>query len=116
MADEHSRNPIIMPAPTVKRVGCPKCGHPDFDGRRIQGTLTFTCKNKECRNQWQGGLPTFQQDPTKPMPPTSHTPDVQFLEIRSKDGSVLSHEEIRRPQSTTQAFRRGAPVPDGEDY
>lgn len=107
-----TRNPLFIPEPAERRTkGCPKCGHPDFEGRRIQGVPTFTCKKAECRNQWQGGLPQEVVDPRVPMPPDRYVPPVRFEHKLRGEG----FEEIDRRVNVQQEFRKGAPVPEGEE-
>jgi hypothetical protein len=109
----HDRNPLIIPEATpAKRKGCPACGHNEFLGRRVGGVITWTCRSPTCGNKWQGGLPQEEMDPREPRPPEDprSKPPVTF-EKDSKGQMV----EQRRPVNLTQEFRKGAPVPSGEE-
>ncbi len=110
--DKEDRNPLLLPTgkESKRMQGCPKCKANDYVGRNIQGVITFTCG--KCRNQWQGGLPQLPQDPTLPLPPQdpSDRPTVDF--VRNKHGEV---QEVRRRVNPTQEFRKGLPVPNGEE-
>lgn len=100
------RNPLIIPVEESKKKGCPKCGGTDFNGRKVQGSITFTCSS--CKNQWAGGLPQEPQDPRLPTPPEdpASSPSLTFMKGRG-DMPV----EVRRGVSLTQEFRKGSPVP-----
>lgn len=108
------RNPnIVIQAESRKRC-CPKCKFDDFNGRNVQGTVTFTCKNPECKNQWQGGL-GMPEDPTRPMAPQSSTPPlVEYVRNTNPQipGDVI---EIRHRPDPTPAFRKGALIPEDEE-
>lgn len=110
MSDE--RNPLLIPTrkEPVRLTGCPKCGAKQFSGRNIQGMITWTCA--ACKNQWHGGLPSVPEDPTVPRPPTDprDVPVVDF--VRGPHGEVL---EQRRRVNPTQEFRKGLPIPEGEE-
>jgi hypothetical protein len=90
--------------------GCPKCKAENYVGRNIQGMVTWTCRT--CGNQWHGGLPQEPQDPTVPLAPTNpmDQPTIQF--IRDKHGEA---KELRKRVNLTQEFRKGMPIPEGED-
>lgn len=105
------RNPLIVPKGEEPRRGCPKCRGMNFNGRKVQGVITFTCG--DCKNQWAGGLPQEPVDPNRPRPPENpnNIPSITF----SKDKSGMPVEE-RRAVSLTQEFRKGAPIPSpGEE-
>lgn len=113
--DTKDRNKLIIPdGPLLegKRRGCPACGHQDFSGRRVMGQVTFTCKNSECGNKWQGGLQQEPNDPHLPRPPENpkDKPPVAFE--KDEKGEF---KEVRRAVSTVPEFRKGAPVPSGEE-
>lgn len=118
MSDFDPKNPVFIPErdSSVRRT-CPKCGSPDFNGRRIQGgSVTFTCADPKCRNQWTGGLPMMDADPRLPTPPTNprDRPTVSFTStIDPKTGERKIREETNSPDPT-QSFRRGAFIPDEE--
>jgi hypothetical protein len=105
-------NKFIIPEDVKTKRGCPKCGCPDFVGRNVMGVVTWTCKNSECGNKWSGGLPQVPLDPTKPHPPVdpADRPTLEFV----KDGKGQMHE-LRRSPNPTQDFRKGAPIPTGEE-
>lgn len=123
MFNDDKRNPLIIPKdkPAPKTRGCPKCGHDDFVGRNIQGTVTWTCKSPECGNKWTGGFPNAPADPNGPTPlidPTrpiipvnpADRPPVAF--VKDAKGNVV---ERRQPTSTVPHFRKGVPIPSGEE-
>lgn len=106
------RNPLILPdREPLSRARCPKCGASNFVGRRVQGQVTFTCRQPSCDGKWFGGLPQEPQDPRLPTPPVNPAdlPPVDF----GKD-SKGQPVEIRRRVNYTQQFRKGAPIPEGE--
>lgn len=111
MSVHDDRNPLLLPAVQPSRLkGCPACKHPDYNGRNVQGVITFTCA--KCQNKWHGGLPQEPQDQTIPLPPVDprDRPTVDF--VRGPHGETL---EVRRGVSTTPEFRKGAPIPSGEE-
>lgn len=110
--DDDFRNPIIIPDLNKHARGCPKCGSPDYDGRRVQGVITFTCAKLECKNVWSGGLPQEPMDPRIPRPPEPLTPPPVTFVKNSKTGEA---EEIRSPVGLTQSFRTGVLVPTDEE-
>lgn len=110
------RNPIILPTSQSAKPCCPLCKHEVFTARRIYGVVNFKCQNKECRNEWQGGLPQVPQDPNTPLPPDSSPPAVEQVAIRDRSGNIVAINEFRRGVTLTQAFRHGAKIPDGEDF
>lgn len=105
------RNKLFIPeAASSRRVGCPRCQHPDFEGRRKNGVPTFTCK--QCKNEWQGGLPQEVKNPDAPNPPEKYIPPVRLERSIRGDDNV----EVRRRVDPTQDFRKGALIPDeGEE-
>lgn len=109
------RNPFVLPDSNPKKRGCPKCGHGEFLGRRIGGVVHFTCRNTECNNKWQGGLPHELIDPSTPYPANPNPPSIEQMALRDKDGNIVDTYEIRRPVSHAQPFRGGAKIPEGED-
>lgn len=109
--DEFKRNPTIIPAATVAKRGCPKCGGNDYGGRNIQGSILFTCRNPECLNKWAGGQAQVPVDETKPRPPEDPLQTGVRFHKNSKDQVVETH----RPVNTTQEFRKGAPAPSGDE-
>lgn len=108
------RNPVIVPDRSGKKPGCPVCGHPEFDGRRVQGVVAWKCRNKDCRNEWYGGLPQVPQDPRIPLPPERYVPPVTFDVgvTKSTKGQIV---EINRPVDTRPEFRKGAPITGDDD-
>jgi hypothetical protein len=76
------------------------------------GVITFTCS--KCKNSWTGGMGQEPIDPSRPKPPLapSDRPDVDFYKKGTKEDEIL---EQRNPRNPTQTFRRGAPIPDGEE-
>lgn len=112
MDHKENRNPLLIPTSkeSVRLRGCPKCKKENYSGRNIQGIITFTCH--ECRNQWHGGIGQEVQDPTIPLPAQDplHRPTVDFL--RNKHGEAV---EVNRRPNPVQEFRKGLPVPEGED-
>lgn len=112
MTDRDDRNPLLIPTAKepVQMKGCPKCKANDYVGRVVQGVVTYKCA--KCHNSWQGGLPQLPQDPTVPMPAQDpmNKPLVDF--IRDKSGQV---QEVRRRANPTQEFRKGLPIPEGEE-
>lgn len=74
------------------------------------GSITWTCG--KCRNQWHGGLPQEPQDPSIPVAPIAPTdqPLVQF--VRGSKGEII---EQRRRANPTQEFRKGLPIPEGDE-
>ena len=107
------RNPILLPEAAPKKSGCPACGHEQYTGRNVQGVMTWKCP--KCGNKWQGGLPRVPDDPLRPILPDTSPPPVQQVPIKDRSGNVIGVEELRRPVSLAQSFRKGAPIPeDGE--
>jgi hypothetical protein len=109
---DDGRNPLIIPETSGRRRGCPKCGHPDYSGRRVMGVVTFRCKKVDCLHEWYGGLPQEPSDPRIPHPPINPTdrPTSDFL--RDEKGEF---REVRRRPNLTPEFKKGAPIPSGED-
>lgn len=111
MSDE-DRNPLLFPdnPQSLRMRGCPKCHSQEYMGKNIQGVVTWSCS--KCKNQWHGGLPQEPQNPLSPVPPLNPAdrPIVDF--IRGPRGEVL---EQRRPVNLTQDYRKGLPVPTGEE-
>jgi len=105
--DFENRNPLIIPKEEKRRVSCPKCDSEEFTGRKVMGVVTFICKNKECKNEWQGGLPREPLDPTVPYMPESHIPVTQY--VKGKNSEVV---EILQPVNKVPAFRGGLPIPE----
>lgn len=116
---KQTRNPLVIPQREVKLTGCPKCGHPHFDGFVVQGVLTRTCRSKECRNVWQGGLPQEPMDPRIPYPPDLSQAPVSFESKAPRSEQQMSMPsgvvEVRHNVDLRQEFRKGAPIPDGEE-
>lgn len=113
------KNPTFIPSrESTRRRGCPKCGHEDFDGRRIQGgSVVFTCQNKECRNKWSGGLPQAPAGPLDPVLPENprQRPHVSFDPFIDPKTKELQFREESRAPDQSQVFRRGALIPDDEE-
>ncbi len=100
-----NRNPVIIPEKVDTKRTCPKCFGTNFGGRKVQGTITFTCR--DCKNEWAGGLPQEPLDPRQPRPPEDPTyPSI--IQHKNSGGTII---EERRPISLTQEFRKGAPIP-----
>lgn len=114
-----ARNPLVIPLKETKATGCPKCGHPHFDGYAVQGVVTRKCRNKECKNVWSGGLPQVPQDPRVPHPPDPYQPALSFERKAPGTGQMrdlpTDVTEVRRPVDQRQEFRKGAPIPDGDE-
>ena len=99
---------------------CPKCGSPDFNGYTVQGVVTRKCSNKDCRNEWSGGLPQEPLDPRIPYPVEQYTAPMTFEQKAPRSdqqkGTLQGVVEVRRPVDTRPEFRKGAPIPeDGEE-
>lgn len=110
--DEKERNPLFVPEVASKKPACPKCGDTEnFSGRRIQGTVVFTCSR--CGNKWHGGLPQEPRDPRVPYPADPSPPTVSYVQnVKSPTGV----EEIRKRVDLRPDFRKGAPIKeDGEE-
>lgn len=108
------RNPVIVPERRDTSISCPKCGGTDFEGRRIQGTITRRCKNPECKNEWAGGygMNPAMPDPRVPVAPEIYQPPLR-ININHKTGQT---EEIRKRVDLTPDYRKGLPVPqEGEE-
>lgn len=105
------RNPVLVPKPEGSLPHCPKCGSMRFGGRRVQGTVTFTCSS--CKTQWQGGL-QLPQDPTIPAPIGSYVPPLTFDHGRTREtqGKVI---EVRRPIDQRSDFRKGALISEEDE-
>lgn len=86
------------------------CKAQDYTGKMSHGVVTMTCA--KCRNQWHGGIGLEAADPTIPSPPINPAdqPVVQY--IRGPNGEIV---EQRRRVSTHQEFRKGLPIPEGEE-
>jgi hypothetical protein len=109
-----NRNPVIIPDKGAPRRKCPHCGGFEFNGRSVQGVVTFTCKS--CHGKWDGGIGQVPQDPSVPMMGEYPAPPIVHVPVRDKDGNVVKIEEISRKVDSTQSFRKGAPIPEDEDY
>ena len=105
------RNPLIIPGREVKANGCPHCKAYDFSGKMTNGVLVRTCR--KCGGKWAGGLPRTMQDPRTPLPPESYVPPVRFE--ANPDSKNPDPVEVRRRVDPTPAFRKGAPIPSGEE-
>ena len=116
-----ARNPVILPERKAKKTGCPKCGHPDYDGRMAFGAPVYICKNKDCGNVWHGGIIHEQGDPRIPYPPSSTPPPLEFdkamVRGAGNNPNYINPEtvEIRRRVDPTPAFRRGARISDDDE-
>jgi hypothetical protein len=106
----NQRNPLIIPGKEVKKGGCPHCHAYDFSGSMANGVLLSVCR--KCGGKWAGGLPRVAQDPMVPLPPESYVPPVRFEPSPKKDGEPV---EVRRRVDTTPAYRKGLPIPEGEE-
>lgn len=109
------RNPVFAPKRVKnqpKGPHCPKCLCNDFIGQVQHGIVHNKCLNKKCNNIWQGGSLPEYVDPRIPTPPQNpfDAPTLDF-DTNSK-GEVV---ERIRPPSLVQSFRRGAPVPSGDE-
>lgn len=114
MSKDDSRNPVILfdkSEEPVTALSCPKCGCKDYYGRNVQGSITWTCGDPKCLHKWAGGQQA-PVDTTRPMPPMNPAdrPSVSFT--KDSKGQV---EEIRRPVSSVPDFRKGVPIPSGEE-
>jgi len=108
MVDDPTRNPLIIPVGPEIRRGCPECGHPEYEARNLSGVYRMTCK--KCRFRWEGGLGQLPQDPRVPVPPENYVPPLRF-ESNSRGEQI----EVRRRVNPTQDFRKGAPIPQGDE-
>lgn len=104
------RNPVVVPPRITNKIVCPKCGHDEFGGRRIQGTVVRTCT--KCNQQWSGGygMTPAESDPTVPVRHDPYVPPIR-VNLDSKGGVV---EERKRPDAIPD-FRKGAPITSGEE-
>jgi len=102
---DKNRNPVIIPKTEEKKRGCPKCGSMNFNGRRIQGVITYHCR--DCKAEFGGGLPQEPLDPRLPHPPANPVPPA--LQFTKTDRGAIVEE--RRPVSLTTEFRKGALIP-----
>lgn len=108
------RNPFIIPeSKPLPRRGCPKCGGVDYSGDMYSGVAKFKCRL--CGEQWMGGTGMQPADPTVPMPPQNpkDSPNVDFKKTKEHGDKPVPYT-LKRPDLTTD-FRKGAPVPSGED-
>lgn len=109
-----NRNKWVLPAPERRDRVCPACKSDSFSGRNIQGDILFTCLNESCKNQWSGGFKQPPEDPRIPKLPVNpkDKPRVMF------DYDPIKKEpiEIDYPVDLTQDFRKGAMIPDEDDY
>lgn len=116
MSDD-PKNPSFVPKAESHRLrACQKCNSKDYGGRRIQGgTIVFTCR--VCKNTWTGGLPQVPVDPRAPLLPLSprDIPTVVYDPYVDPKTKEIKFREETRPPDVSQSFRRGAPVPDGEE-
>lgn len=103
---EHTRNPVIIPEATDRKVRCPACKSDDYGGRKVMGVVTFTCR--ACKTQFGGGLPQEPADPRIPLPPMN--PMTKPAVTINIDRNGIASEE-RRPVSLTQEFRKGSLIP-----
>jgi hypothetical protein len=107
--DPNDRNPLFIPStPEPAKRGCPKCGSEKFDSRVVQGVVNRTCRSCGCK--WQGGIPQEPVAPGTVLPPGSYVPPVRF----GKD-TKGNDVEIRRRINPLQEFRKGAPLPEGDE-
>lgn len=112
MSDD--RNPFILPdtKPSPRR-GCPQCGGFDFSGDMYSGIAKFKCRI--CGKDWMGGTGMQPADPTVPMPPQNpkDRPTIDFT--KTKNSGDMPVPFLSKSPDLTQDFRKGAPVPSGED-
>ena len=110
----NKRNPLVIPDSPAggTRRGCPKCGVADFSGQMIYGVATFKCRT--CQNEWQGGIGAVPADPREPAPPQDprSAPTTDFE--RTKMSPNPEEYRVRRADPTPD-FRRGAPIPKGDE-
>lgn len=104
------KNALLLPDAVDKRRRCPACGSLDFGGRNLGGVITYTCAKESCKNQWGGGLPMVAEDPRRP----SFYPPTPGLSFERHPKYPEKWVEVHRPVDTTQPFRKGAKLPDGE--
>lgn len=121
MADEPkvARNPTLIPEREKKPTGCPSCGANDYDGRSSGGVVIRKCR--QCKTEWQGGLPQEPIDPRQPYPVDNYIPPVTFNRSLLKNAPRLKGDlpegvvEQTRPIDTRPEFRKGAPIADDEE-
>lgn len=106
------RNPLLIPAPgeSVRQQGCPACHSDQYQGRNLGGQIRWTCG--ACKNVWFGGIGQQPEDPTIPKPPTdpNDKPTIDF--VRDRQGNAV---EVRRRVNPTPEFKKGLPIPEGEE-
>jgi ribosomal protein L37AE/L43A len=112
VVSKEERNALFIPeAPAKKMRGCPKCEHPEFEGRKVGGVITFTCR--KCKNQWSGGGFFHDADPHVPQPTSSYIPPSRYEPALKPGGDPL---EVLRHVDSRPDFRRGALIPaDGDE-
>ena len=110
---DSDRNPLLIPGrtPVSAYRCCPKCKSQQYSGRNLGGVVKYTCSS--CRNTWHGGIGQVAEDTSIPKPPMNPAdkPLVEFAE-HPRTGKV---EEIVRRPNPTQEFRKGLPIPNGEE-
>lgn len=104
------RNPVVIPQKRFTKPACPKCGCEDFGGRRIQGTVVRTCL--KCGQQWSGG---YGMSPADPDPLVPERPNTFVPPLRVGTDSKGQTTEERKKQDLTPDFKKGAPIPTGEE-
>lgn len=110
-SDGFIKNDLLIPSSIDRRRRCPACGCLDFSGRNLGGVLNFTCLNKSCGAKWAGGLPMVPEDPRKPQPFKETPAGISFERNPKMPDKWL---EVHKPVDTTQPFRKGVKLPDGE--
>ena len=78
------------------------------------GIVTFTCANKECGNQWSGGMRS-EFSPGEVIPQTGYVNQVESVPIRNKEGFVVGYQEFVKPQSKNPTFKGGSLVPEKDE-
>jgi ribosomal protein L37AE/L43A len=119
--DEESklaRNPTIIPEREKRTTGCPNCGANDYDGSSHGGVVVRKCR--QCKTEWQGGLPQEPLDPKVPYPVDNYTAPVTFDRSLLKNagaspGLPEGVVEHTRPVDTRPEFRKGLPISDDEE-
>jgi hypothetical protein len=112
------RNPTIIPERERKPTGCPSCGAENYDGRSNGGVVIRKCR--ECKTEWQGGLPQEPLDPRVPYPVDNYIPPVSFDRSLLKNspaspGLPSGVVEKTRPVDLRPEFRKGLPISDDEE-
>lgn len=72
--------------------------------------IKWTCH--ACGNIWHGGLPQQPEDPTVPKAPVDPMDKPVMDFVKDKQGNAV---EVRRRVNLTPEFKKGLPIPEGEE-